>query len=116
MSGDAAITSQAEGTNDESVVPVNAPLIRAAGAASPQPDFFEVLSQLYDSKIQINVSASSFWDGGCSVTARDARDGTSVTRQFEHLQDAGPWLIKFVEERYPGAGFARRLRGQQRSA
>jgi hypothetical protein len=113
MSGDAAATFKADGSNDESGVTFNAPLIRSGVAATPQPDFFKVLSELYDSKIQINVSASSYWDGGCSVTARDARDGTSVTKQFEHLEDAGPWLIKLVEERYPGAGFAQRLRGRQ---
>jgi hypothetical protein len=83
--------------------------------SSSSPDFFEVLAAIHQSGIDLVITASSFWDGGCEVRVRDARCDFNTTRKFERLGEAGIWLIGIVRDRYPTAAIDTSLQDKRPS-
>lgn len=68
-----------------------------------------VLQSLYDS--EINVSISSFWDGGWLVRLGDEMNGYRATETFDNdqLDDAAAWLASAARKAYPQSEFARQF-------
>jgi len=73
----------------------------------PRHDFAAVLRALYGS--EINVSVSSFWDGGWGVRLGDDWNGFDADKEFpnDQLDDAAVWLIEQALVLYPDSVFAR---------
>lgn len=64
-----------------------------------------VLQDLYDS--EINVSISTFWDGGYQVKLGDDMNGFKASWTIERWGQVEPWLIEQAIEHYPSSMFAK---------
>ena len=67
-------------------------------------DLSAVLYELYGS--EINVSISSFWDGGWEVKLGDEMNGFIATTNVKDIFAAGQWLAEEAFVRYPDSKFA----------
>ncbi len=74
-------------------------------------DLWCVIGELYGS--EINVSISSFWDAGWTVTLGQAEPPVAKTFENWQLHHAGPWLAEQACERYPDSRFALLYRAAQ---
>ena len=76
-------------------------------AAQSMTTLSAVLQALYAS--EINVSVSSFWDGGWRVQLGDDWNGIDAEREFrnDELDEAAKWLIDQAVAHYPDSVFAR---------
>ena len=66
-----------------------------------------VLRALYAS--EINVSVSSFWDGGWRVKLGDDWNGFDAEKEFRNdaLDEAASWLVEQALALYPDSVFAK---------
>lgn len=65
----------------------------------------ELIQALYSS--EINVSISSFWDGGWDVKVGDIRNGFKSETTVLTVAEIVPWLIQAAITTYPGSDFAK---------
>lgn len=63
-----------------------------------------VLQDLYDS--EINVTISTFWDGGFNVQLGDATNGFVAQYNFDRWGMVESWLISQAIDHYPKSVFA----------
>lgn len=63
-----------------------------------------VIQSLYDS--EINVSISSFWDGGFDVSLGDTMNGIVAAENVRTWQEVEKWLTKNAILHYPKSKFA----------
>jgi hypothetical protein len=73
-----------------------------------------VLQELYDS--EINVTVSSFWDGGFQVKLGDPMNGYVAETRVGSWTEAEQWLRETAAEIYPDSIFASGRRSSQADA
>lgn len=73
-----------------------------------------VLQELYDS--EINVTVSSFWDGGFDVKLGDPMNGYRAETRVGSWPEAEQWLRDKAAEIYPDSSFATGRRASQDDA
>lgn len=64
-----------------------------------------VLQDLYDS--EINISISTFWDGGFDVKLGDEMNGFWAETTVRRFGEIEPWVVTQVVEKQPGSLFAK---------
>jgi hypothetical protein len=67
-----------------------------------------VMQDLYHS--EINVSISTFWDGGYDVKLGDESNGFKAEANLDLWGQVGPWLIDAAIKHYPKSLFAKMYR------
>ena len=67
-----------------------------------------VFQDLYDS--EINITVSTFWDGGYDVKLGDHINGFVAESNFDRIGMVESWLISAAIEHYPKSAFAKMYR------
>ena len=69
---------------------------------------WSVFQDLYDS--EINITISTFWDGGFFVQLGDEMNGFKAEHTFYHFVDIEPWVVIKAIELWPYSTFAKRYK------
>ena len=64
----------------------------------------EAIQGIYDS--EINISISSFWDGGWNAQIGDDMNGFKDSAAFDCIEECLDWLIHRVVDIYPNSTYA----------